>query len=163
MPFSNTLSSAYAYTDRDALWWEALVLEHTTGTYYLTNAPTTIQGVFKGAVRTFQPIPFEVLLPDRDGDGQQDLRISVCNVGGEMLNALRKASQAGRSPIKVYWTVYLNGNTMPQYDPPLELVLTDVALSATQMTGIGSRYNIFDRQFPYVTYRPDTYPGLARR
>lgn len=164
MPYSSSIVSAYDYTDRDTLWWEALVLSHSTaGTYYLTNAPTTITGVFLGATRTFQPIPFEVLLPDRDGEGQQDLRIAVCNVGGEMLKALRTASQAGREPIKVYWTIYIDGNTKAQFDPPLELELTSVALNATQMTGIGSRYNVFDRLFPYVTFRPDNYPGLARR
>ena len=164
MPYSAAIRSAYEYKTKDTLWWEALVVSHpAAGTYYLTKAPESFQATFLGATVTFQPIPFDVLLPDRDGEGQQDLRIAICNVGGEMLTALRKASKAGRNPIKVQWTLYLDGNKAMQYDPPLELTLTDVTLTVTQMTGVGTRYNVFDRAFPYVVYRPDTFPGLARR
>jgi hypothetical protein len=164
MPYQNGIAAAYQYTDKDALWWEALVITHpTTGPFYITNAPEEFTAIFDGASQLFVPIPFEVKQPDRDGEGQQDLSIAICNVGNEMLNALRAAAAAGREPIRVYWTIYLNGNSAPQYDPPLELMLTNVTLTISQMTGVATRYNVFDRAFPYALFRPDTYPGLARR
>jgi hypothetical protein len=164
MSYESGIQAAYNYTDKDAVWWEALVVSHpAAGTFYLTNAPEQFDATFNGETRTFFPIPFEIKLPDIDGEGQQDLRVAISNVGNSVLPILRTAAAAGRDPIQVSWTIYLAGNAAPQYDPPLELMLTSVTLTTQQMSGIATRYNVFDRAFPYQLFRPDTFPGLARR
>lgn len=165
MTLSAELQQRYS-SEVDYDWWEALILSHSAaGTYYLANAQDgqSRQGMLDGDLRTFLPIPFEAVLPRRDGEGQQDLQIAICNVGAEMTTAVEEAITVPTEPIRARYTVYIEGNTAPQYDPPLELSLTDIILTEAQMSATATRYNVFNKPFPGVIYRPDSFPGLNRR
>jgi hypothetical protein len=164
MPISAQLQRIYTYQDTKSEWWEGLILSHSaTGSYYLTNWHEAIQGKVDGVVQMFQPIPFEAVLPVRDGTGQQDLKLAVCNIGGEMYAALNKAIQKPTEHIRARFTQYIVGSTTPQIDPPFELTLTDVTINEVQMSATATRFNVFSLPFPLIRYRPDVFPGLDRR
>jgi hypothetical protein len=148
----------------DIDFWDALVLYHpTAGWAYMTNAQTNQQGTFNGATRTFLAIPFEVVLPTLDGEGQQDLQVVVCNIGEEMQRSLDLVKKQPQTPITCYFTQYIQGNLAPQFDPPMELHLSDVELTREVLRGTASRTDIFNQRFPRQLYRGDKFPALVRR
>ena len=153
------------YTSQvDVDWWDALIISHPTGgSFFLNNSWDVQRGTFWGKRQTFQPIPFEFTLPKLDGEGQQDLQLSICNVGSEMQQALARVKQQPATPIKVYVTQYIIGNDNPQYDPPWELTLTDITLTRQVMTGTATRTDVFNAPFPRQLYRIDKFPALNRR
>jgi hypothetical protein len=151
-------------TEVDVDWWDALIISHSTGgTHYLTNDHNAQKGTFDGATQTFLPIPFEVILPTMDGEGQQDMQIRVCNVGEEMYNALQRIKQRPEELVRCRFTQFLHGNLAPQYDPPWDLTLSDISLDRAVMTGTATRVDIFNQRFPRGLYRPDMFPALVRR
>ena len=165
MPISAALRRRYS-SEVDVDWWEAIILSHSrAGTLYLANAQDGIarKGSLDGATRTFRPIPFKVVLPERNGEGQQDLGVTIGNIGREMTAAVEKALNAPTEPIRFRYTIYLENSTTPQIDPPFELALTDVSITQEVLTGTATRYQVFNKPFPSVLYRPDTWPGLVRR
>jgi hypothetical protein len=163
MALSAAMQQRYT-TEVDIDWWEALILSHSAaGTYYLTNDHQVQYGNFNGEKRLFQPIPFEVVLPTLDGEGQQDLQIRICNVGEEMLKALDKVRQRPEEPIRCQATAFIKGNLDPQYDPPWDLTLTDIELNREVFSGTATRTDVFNMRFPRQLYRPDRYPALVRR
>lgn len=163
MTISAELQARYS-SEVDVDWWEALILSHpAAGSYYLCNTPEPMQGIIDRSLQTFLPVPFDAKLPSRDGEGQQDLQIAVCNVGAEMSAAIEAAITQPEIAIRCRYTVYIVGDTAPQYDPPFELSLTDVVLTESQLTGTATRADVINRRFPSVLYRPSTYPGLSRR
>jgi hypothetical protein len=147
-------------------WFEALILSHSTaGALYLAKAEDGENriGTIDGVDQTFLAIPFEVVLPRKDGEGQQDMTVRIGNVGEEMTHALDAAVALPHEPIRCRYTVFIEGNKTPQINPPLELSLTDISLTQELMTATATRYNVFNRPFPSVVYRNTEFPGLKRR
>jgi len=165
MTISAELQQRYQ-TEVDVDWWEAVIFNHATaGALYLVNSEDgqVRRGSIDGAVREFIPIPFVVSLPERSGDGQQDLGITVGNIGKEMTIMVENAMKAPENPIRFRYTIFIEGNTTPQINPPFELTLTDVMLTQKALTGTATRYQVFNRSFPNVVYKPSEWPGLVRR
>lgn len=163
MSLSPELQARFA-TEVDVDWYEAIILSHSlAGQYYLTTRTTPMQGKVDGAVQMFLPIPFAVQLPKRDGQGQQDLTLSICNIGKEMYTAVELAAGNYLEPIRCRYTIYIAGNLNPQLDPMLDLSLTNIAINATAMTATATRAQVFSMGFPKFRYRPDLFPGIARR
>lgn len=165
MTLSTAMQERYS-TEVDIDWWEAIILSQSAaGIYYIANAQDgqERQGLVDGVLQTFVPIPFAAVLPRRDGEGQQDLQLAIGNIGSEMTAAIEAASAVPDEPIRCRYTVYIEGDTTPQYDPPFDLSLTDIVMSEAQMSATATRYNVFNRPFPGILFRTDTYPGLLRR
>lgn len=165
MPISTTLQSRYR-SEVDVDWWEALIISHSLfGTYYLANAQDgkMRRGVVDGKTQTFIAVPFEVILPSRDGEGGQDMSLAICNVGAEMMGALEKAIEDPTEAIRCRYTVYIEGNTTPQRDPPFELSLTDISANEQQVNATATNARIWNIPFPSVVYRGEQWPGLIRR
>ena len=165
MPLSEDLIWRYS-NEVDVDWWEAIILSHSqSATYYLCNVHdnTVRYGQIDNALQAFQPVPFEVILPSRNGEGSQDMALAICNVGLEMLQAVEDALEDPTEAIRCRYTIFIEGLTEPQYEPPLELALSDVALSIETMTATATRANIHNRTFPRQVYTTQLFPGLLRR
>lgn len=165
MTISAALQQRYS-SEVDFDWFEALILSHSAvGALYLAKVGDgkSRTGTIDGSTRTFLAVPFEVVLPRKDGEGQQDMTLTIGNVGSEMTNALNKAITKPQEPIRCRYTVFIEGNKTPQINPPLELSLTDIALTEEVVTATATRYNVFNRPFPSVVYRNTEFPGLKRR
>ena len=151
-------------SESDVDWWEALILSHPrAGSFYITNAQEEQIGRIDGELQTFSPVAFLATLPNRDGEGQQDMQIAVCNIGSEMTEALEDALLDPSEPIRCRYTLFFYGDTTPQFDPPFELALTNVALTEEQMTATATRADVFSRRFPNLLYTTERFPGLLRR
>jgi len=170
MPITDALKRVYASAPTDTQYVETLQLYHSlfptagSGGYFLNN--DFQEWLFRledGSPVTFGPIPFAVVLPQQDARGQQDLQITIDNIGREIMAPIEAAATMPSEPITVIYRVYLNQpTTYPQNDPPLELRLSNIAIGLQAVTGTATRADTLNRSFPSVLYRADTYPGLDR-
>lgn len=163
MTISADLAGRYS-SEVDYDWFEAMELSHpTAGAFWIKNSIGEAQGYLDGVLRTFSPVPFRAILPSRDGAGQQDFKIAICNVDNLFTSAMNSVMLRPNAPITMKYTVYIVGNLQPQYDPPFELAISRPELTEEQFTAVATRTDVNNRPFPYVVYRPDTFPGLNRR
>ena len=164
MPLSAALQTRYT-TEVNIDWVNAIILSHSlfTSTYYITAHAVAHQGKVDGVTHDFVPIPFQIQLPRRDGQGQQDLGLSICNIGKEVYNAVQAASAKPNEQIRCRYTIYILGNLDPQIDPMLDLSLTNISINDLAVSATATRAQLFNLPFPALRYRPDLFPGLNRR
>lgn len=164
MTIGADLVSRYS-SEVDVDWWEALILSHSrfSQTYYITGGVDASQGIVDGVTRDFQPIPFDVSLPQRDAQGRGDLQVQIGAVGQELNAELEAAIAVPTEPILARYTVYIEGDLTPQYDPMLALQMTDITLTETQVVGVAQPTDTINAPFPRIIYRIDSFPGLDRR
>lgn len=164
MTISASLQERYS-NEVDVDWWESIVLSHPLfpQTYYLTSHFEQQQGSVDGVTRTFIPVPFKFLWPDRSEAGRGDMSLSIGNVSQDLTAALEAAIEDPTERIAVEFNTYLEGSTTPQYTPSIKLSLTDVALTELSVSGVATHADTLNAPFPRVLYRIDQFPGLARR
>jgi hypothetical protein len=166
MPISPELKRVYASAPQDARYIETLELSHSRfpRTIYITNDLQQWEFLLEDSrAQLFQIVPFKVILPTSDGKGNQDLSITIDNIGREAVEALELASGDPTENIAVVYRVYLDRSfSAPQTDPPLRLTLTNVVVTLDAITGAATRADTLNRPFPSVLYRTDTFPGLDR-
>lgn len=164
MAISSKLQTLYT-SEVDVTWFEVLIISHSqfTKTYNITNAYGTKQGYVNGSLITFENIPFELSLPKRDAAGRSDLTLAIGVVGNNLTAELDLAIEKPEERIKLQYTVYINGDLNMQYDPPLELSLTNIEANTQQMTGQATQADTLNAPFPRLVYRPEPFPGLVRR
>jgi len=113
-----------------------------------------------GTPVTFRPVPFQLSLPGANADGHQDLQITISNIGYELIRELDAAIENPWTQIEVVFRVYLSTSTRPHQQ--IDLKLIDVSADLQSITGVASRYDIVNRQFPTRKFRAKDWPGLVR-
>ena len=163
MPISDALQDRYR-SEVDVDWVDCLIISHPAiDTLYLCNSPDAIQGDPGDGLVTFQPLPFKISLPARDGSGRQDMSLALSNVGRVAMTVLEQAITQPTEAIQVDYTLFIRGDSAPQLDPPLSLSMTDIVVTETLITATVTRSDIHNAPFPRQKYRPDLFPGLDRR
>lgn len=164
MTISTELQQRYS-SEVDVDWWEALILSHSkfTQTYYLANTIDAQYGSIDGATQTFQPVPFAFSWPARSDSGRGDMSVSIGAIGNEVTAEIERALEDPTERIKAQFTVYLFSSTISQYDPPIELSLTNIVATEQQISGQATNADTLNAPFPRVVYRGDQFPGLVRR
>jgi len=115
-----------------------------------------------GVYQEFLAMPFELKLPDKNTGGSQELSISLCNIGQEMMQAIEEAI-ANPEPIAVFLRVFLDvADSLPQNSPPLVLAINDIDVEVSTVTATASRYDVVNRPFPSRYYTTHEFPGLRR-
>lgn len=145
-------------------WVDALIISHPEiETVYICNHIDPITANFDGGSHEFLSIPFKITLPSKETTGRQDLSLVISNIFNQGKQVLDAAIKDPKNPIKLFYTIYILGNSEPQYDPPIELSLTDITLTETTLVGTATRSDIINLAFPSQVYRPKSFPGLVRR
>ena len=166
MPISQELKRVYASAPLDTKYVETLEISHSqfAQTFFITNDVQAWRFALEdGTLRTFLAVPFLVVPPTQDGKGQQDLQLTIDNIGREAMDAVEAASLLPSEPIGVVYRVYLDRqDSAPQLEPPLRLTLSNIAVGLTSLAGTATRADTLNRLFPFEIYRTDTYPGLDR-
>jgi len=167
MTITPELKRIYASAPQDTRYIETLELRHSkfpAGPFYITNDLQTWDFLLEdGTQQLFKILPFKLVLPNQDGRGQQDLTVTIDNIGQEAIEAIDAANTDPTENIQVVYRVYLDRRlTLPQNDPPLRLTLTNVAITLESITGAATKADTLNRVFPSVLYRVDSFPGLDR-
>lgn len=106
---------------------------------------------------TFQPYPFEVVLPDDSDAGVAPVQLRVDNIDRSVTRALRNLSGVPRCKLRVV----LASNPNVDEIGPFDFRVTDFAYDAMTITAtIGPDTDLLNTQVPAQSYVPSTSPGL---
>ena len=166
MTISAALKVVYASAPASQRFIETLAFSHSLfpKTYYLTNdnQPWEFQ-LETGLLVTFSAMPFRIVLPTLDTQGNQDLGLTLANIGRDLIDPLEAAIAKPTEPVRCTYRVYLDqASSRPQNTPPLTLVLTGVQVTKESVSAMATRTDVLNRAFPYEFYRYQSFPGLRR-
>ncbi len=166
MAISAALKEIYASAPATQRFIDTLAFSHSlfSQTYYLTNDNQSWQFLLEtGQLVTFSAMPFRIVLPSLDGNGNQDLGLTLANIGRDLVDPIEAAIAKPSEPIRCVYRVYLDqASTAPQNTPPLSLILTNVQVTKEAVSATATRADVLSRAFPYVFYKLDAFPGLRR-
>jgi hypothetical protein len=166
MPISAALKEIYASAPATQRYIETLAFTHSlfSQPYYLTNDNQPWDFLLEsGQLVTFAPMPFRIVLPTLDGKGQQDMALTLANIGRDLVDPLEAAIAKPSEPIKCTYRVYLDTpSTSPQNTPPLALIITGISVTADAVSATATRTDVLNRAFPFNFYQYTQFPGLRR-
>lgn len=166
MAITQALKEIYASAPQTSRFIDTLAFSHSLfpQTYYLTNDNQAWDFLLEnGQLVTFSPMPFRIVLPTLDGKGQQDMELTLANIGRDLVDPLEAAIVNPREPIKCVYRVYLDTpSTASQNTPPLSLVLTGVNVTGEAVSATATRNDVLNRAFPFNFYQYTQFPGLRR-
>jgi len=128
--------------------YDALIFRHhvfENGAVYLVNDPEPHSWYPDEASVNkveFQPAPFIFKLP-QVGEGQQDLNITLPNIGLEMIKQI-EAAAASREPIRARYVAYIEGEDYPQTDIDY-LEIRKISWDDKQVSAQASRHDLYKR------------------
>jgi hypothetical protein len=166
MAISSSLKLIYASAPTTTRYIETLTFSHSKfgRAYYLTNDTRPWRFLLEsGAQVTFAPVPFKIVLPAVDKSGQQDMALTLANIGRELVDPLELAITDPSEPIRCTYRVYLDREgTEQQNNPAMSLVVTGAQMTRDSVSATATRMDVLNRAFPYNMYRYDIFPGLRR-
>lgn len=166
MPITQALKEIYASAPATQRYIETLAFSHSlfASTYYVTNDNQSWQFLIEtGQLVTYLPMPFKIVLPTLDGKGQQDMALTLANIGRDLVDPLEAAIAKPSEPVRCVYRVYLDTpSTSPQNSPPLSLIITGVNVTAEAVSATATRTDVLNRAFPFNFYTYATFPGLRR-
>lgn len=166
MTISQALKEIYASAPATQRYVETLAFSHSLfpQTYYLTNDNQAWTFLLEtGASATFNVMPFKIVLPSSDGKGNQDMKLTLANIGRDLVDPLEAAIALPSEPVRCVYRVYLDqASTSPQNSPPLTLIITGVEVTRDAVSATATRSDVLSRAFPYNFYKLETFPGLRR-
>lgn len=166
MPLSQQLREIYASAPTTQRYIETLSFAHSrfAQTYYLCgdNQPWTFL-LETGQVVNFLPVPFRIVLPTIDAQGNQDMQLTIANIGRDLVDPIESAIAVPSEAIKCTYRVYLDTpSTTPQNTPPLVLTITGVQVARDAVSATATRADVLNKAFPANFYDYATFPGLRR-
>ena len=147
---SDNLKKIYSSNVRTLEHLETVEINHSRfkNTIYLTNdADNHTLKLDNGTLQEFSSYGFKVVLPEK-GSNQQDLQFVFDNVAGIAIGFLEEASQDYSEPIRLTYRIYIKG--LPdQQSTPLVLNLTNISLTAKNVSARATRSDLINRKFPF--------------
>lgn len=166
MAISAALKEIYASAPATQRYIETLAFSHSLfpQTFYLTSDNQAWPFLLEtGQLVTFTAMPFRIVLPNSDGKGNQDMNLTLANIGRELVDPLEAAIAKPSEPVRCVYRVYLDQpSSSPQNTPPLTLIITGVQVTREAVSATATRTDVLNRAFPYNFYKLTQFPGLRR-
>lgn len=165
MTISAALKEVYASAPTTQRFIETLALSHSlfSQTYYLTSDNQNWTFLLEtGATVTFVSMPFKIVLPTSDGKGNQDLGLTLANIGRELIDPLELAQAKPSEPVKCVRRVYLDTPSTTPADSPLTLLISAANVTKEAVSATATRMDVLNRAFPFNFYKTSDFPGLRR-
>lgn len=160
---TEAIKQAYAAAKSNEVHLETLEIYHPlAGHFYIVkdrvDHDLTLETL---AVETFEGVAFRFTLPPSGDNGLQELSLAIDNVDQRVSDFLSLAKESV-APVTVTYRPYLASDpTTPQMDPPLVLYLTDVTVTALEVTGKATFADVLNKKFPNDGYTRARFPSLA--
>ena len=174
MPISDELKAIFASAKPPNTYVEVLRFKHPqfTQTWYMTNHPPA-DGVTPWSFKdennqNFDTVfvPFQIALPQQDGQGRQDMSIVIGNIGRELVDEIEAANTDPQTPIECTLLWYIDKQGEAPHADPINLTVTDPVVTLETVTLTASRADILNKPFPANNlasiYNTETFPGLRR-
>jgi len=161
---SEAIKEAFALAPSNVVYLETLEIIHPQIVDSIRLVKDRANHDFRlesGVVKTFEAAGFRMALPQSGDNGLQELTIGIDNVDRRVSDFLNTAATYGEM-VTVIFRPYLSTdpNTV-QMNPPLELYLTDIAVTALEVTGKATFANINNKPFPTERYTRSRFPSLG--
>lgn len=164
---SPELQKIYAGSEANRVL-ETVQLQHAqfAQDYYFVNDVEqwrfTVSDVPPSFLQEFTPMPFQILLPEKNTTGRQELQINLCNIGRELVDEI-EATLLTPDAILLTYRLYLDiADSQEQNNPPLKLNINAIALDNYSVTATATRFDVLNQGFPTRLYTLDEFPGLRR-
>lgn len=163
-PWKAALAEAYASARSDVVYLETLQISNPDlvgGDLWLVKDRQDHDLKLEtGVTQHFTATAFRMSLPASGENGLQDLNIAVDNTDRRLSDFITAVSGSGK-PVEVTYRPYLYGdNSGPQLDPPLVLFLTDLHITAVEVSGRATFADILNRKFATDFYVRRRFPAL---
>ncbi len=116
------------------------------------NEPITSRG------NVYEPFPFALVLPEDTGDQLPKVSLSISNISGEIIKAIREQQDPPEISCELISSAYPD-----VVEKTLDfLQLRTVSYDAITITGQLEVVNVLTKGFPGESYDPVHFPGLFR-
>ena len=111
--------------------------------------------------KTFHACGFRFTLPASGSNGIQSINVAIDNVNRAMTDFLN-AVKDHNDPIILVYRPYLESDlNTPQMNPPLELTLTDIVVTAFEVAGSARFADVVNGRFLSERYTRDRFRALG--
>jgi len=107
-------------------------------------------------------MPFKIVLPTSDGKGNQDLGLTLANIGRDLVDPLELAQAKPSEPVRCVRRVYLDTPSTTPADSPLTLLISAANVTKEAVSATATRMDVLNRAFPNNFYKTSDFPGLRR-
>jgi len=146
---SEELKKIYSSNPYGERYYETLELSHSrfSKTFYLVkDNESHLWELEDSSEVTFVATGMELRLPEV-GSAQQDISVSIDNVGREMTDELESAVELINEPIKCKYRVYIDGDSTPQ-STVLSLVFTSISMDMFTISATATRADLYKKIIP---------------
>lgn len=115
-----------------------------------------------GETVTFEPLPFEAVLPDMSSGGTEVIDVLVSNVDQQASDVLEMVID-NPSVVTLILRFYLSTDTsQPAVNPPVQLSIVSGVADVESMRIKAKNEDNINQKFPRWVYNTFDHPGLAR-
>lgn len=161
---SDAIKEAYASCPTGKVVYDTLEIRQTgvQPAIYLVKGQSALTAFDEdGNERVFFPSGFVFSLPPENEEGFRSLNVSIDNIGRAVSDFVNLA-KSEKVPVEMIYRPYLSDNlTAPAMVPPLILYLKDVQVTAAQVTGRATFFDIVNKKFPSELYTRARFPALG--
>jgi len=105
---------------------------------------------------TYLPYPFELVLPEDTGDKLPTVKLTISNVDGAIVDAIRGFATAPQISVQLVSSAYPD-----VIEKKLDyLQLRNVSYDAMTISGTLETINVLSRRFPDESYDPVHFPAI---
>ena len=165
MPSSleDAIQEAYATARSDVVYLDTLQLSNpATGDLWLVKDRVDHTLTLENGVdQIFTATAFRFTLPAAGENGIQELAIAIDNVDRRPA-AYVEAVRTSNQPVVVSYRPYLSTDkSRPQMNPPLTLYLTDIVITAVEVSGRATFADVLNRKFLTEFYTRNRFPTIG--
>jgi hypothetical protein len=159
------IQEAYASAQTDVVHLDTLEITNPLADplYLVRDRVDWILGIEAaggGGTQLFTACGFRFVLPAAGDNGLQELGLAIDNVDRRPSDFVLSVLES-EDPVTVKYRPYLSNDVaQPQMDPPLILFLTDIVITAVEVTGRATFADILNRKFLSELYTRRRFPAL---
>lgn len=114
-----------------------------------------------GVTVRFEPCAFRLALPSTGIEGLQSIRVAIDNVDQRITKFLNMVKGIEYPVEMVYRPYLLSDTTKPQLNPPLRLTLTDIEVTAFEVTAAARFADVVNSRFLTQRYTRERFRSLG--
>lgn len=157
------IREAYATAQSDVVYLDTLEITNSAADplYLVRDRVDWIFDLGGGAgTQFFTACGFRFVLPAAGENGLQELSLAIDNIDRKASDFV-KLVLGSPDPVVVKYRPYLHSDpSTPQMNPPLTLFLTDIVVTAIEVTGRATFADILNRKFLSELYSRRRFPAL---
>lgn len=129
-------------------------------THYLTNGWDDLTARLENdETVTFIACGMALALPDKNGDGTQDLKFALCNISGDISQYIKTVLKEKRR-CQLAYRSYLSTDLSAPTEQPVWLDVKEGQWTATQADITAGYFNLLDTAWPREIWNLINYPCL---